>query len=119
MYYVSNRAGNQDAVKLSPGVHGLSNGILDDDWPKVVHGKACFERAVNRHLSTGPKGSVSGEGKLVDDLLALMNDETTMEEQGLPGVFPTNTETCLSSTGKFHQTERVPLELKQRPRFGR
>ena len=35
--YYSNRAGPPIAV--TPGVHGLSNHLLDTDWPKVVNGK--------------------------------------------------------------------------------
>ncbi|EED34930.1 conserved hypothetical protein [Luminiphilus syltensis NOR5-1B] len=33
LYFTSNRLGTLETV--SPGVHGLSNGSLNDDWPKV------------------------------------------------------------------------------------
>jgi uncharacterized protein with NRDE domain len=36
--YYSNRAG--DPMPLSPGVHGLSNHLLDSPWPKVERAKA-------------------------------------------------------------------------------
>ncbi len=42
--YVSNRGGV--ARDLAPGVYGLSNGLLDDDWDKVVRSKRAFERLV-------------------------------------------------------------------------
>lgn len=37
LLWVSNRA--DDAVRVEPGVHGLSNHLLDTDWPKVHVGK--------------------------------------------------------------------------------
>lgn len=44
--YFSNRGG--DARELPPGIFGLSNGLLDDDWDKVVRSKRAFERLL-RH----------------------------------------------------------------------
>lgn len=32
--------------RLEPGLHGLSNGELDNDWPKVVEGKARLAAAL-------------------------------------------------------------------------
>jgi uncharacterized protein with NRDE domain len=32
--------------RVTPGVHGLSNHLLDSPWPKVVQGKAALERAI-------------------------------------------------------------------------
>lgn len=31
---------------LPPGIYGLSNGLLDTPWPKVVNGKAALQRAL-------------------------------------------------------------------------
>lgn len=39
-YYFSNRAGEPTA--LAPGVHGLSNHLLDEPWPKVERGKQAL-----------------------------------------------------------------------------
>ena len=39
--YFSNRGGR--AEQISPGVHGLSNGLLDEAWPKVVRGREMLE----------------------------------------------------------------------------
>jgi uncharacterized protein with NRDE domain len=38
MYFLSNRGGH--AARVEPGVHGLSNHLLDTPWPKVEKGKA-------------------------------------------------------------------------------
>ena len=42
--YLSNR-GPHDAepAEVSPGIHGLSNGVLDEMWPKVEKGKLLLE----------------------------------------------------------------------------
>ena len=37
LYYVSNRKDN--AVNVNPGCHGLSNHLLNTDWPKVHDGR--------------------------------------------------------------------------------
>lgn len=38
MFFFSNRSGH--ATRVAPGVHGLSNHLLDTPWPKVEKGKA-------------------------------------------------------------------------------
>lgn len=38
LYYYSNRGG--PLQKVEPGVHGVSNHLLNTDWPKVERGKA-------------------------------------------------------------------------------
>jgi len=42
--YHSNRG--RQAERISPGVHGLSNGLLDDAWPKVVRGRKMLEEVL-------------------------------------------------------------------------
>lgn len=44
LYYVSNRGGGMRAVE--PGLHGLSNHLLDTRWPKVERGLAGLEEAL-------------------------------------------------------------------------
>ncbi len=39
MGYLSNRSGEAPS-RVSPGVHGLSNALLDTEWPKVTGAKA-------------------------------------------------------------------------------
>jgi uncharacterized protein with NRDE domain len=44
LYWYSNRAGDdpRNGKPLEPGVYGISNGLLNDPWPKVVRTKAQF-----------------------------------------------------------------------------
>ncbi|MGE5524816.1 MAG: NRDE family protein [Rhodospirillaceae bacterium] len=41
LYFYSNRGNGLQRV--SPGIHGLSNHLLDEPWPKVVNGVAALE----------------------------------------------------------------------------
>ena len=56
--FASNRS--PEAMRLDPGVYGLSNHLLDTPWPKVTSGKAELERLVAK------------PGVRVPDLLALL-----------------------------------------------
>lgn len=42
--YASNRSGKK-AVVVPPGIHGLSNALLNTDWPKVSKGRAALRGA--------------------------------------------------------------------------
>lgn len=44
LWYFGSRAG--DAREVSPGVHGLSNHVLDEPWPKVVRARQAMEAAL-------------------------------------------------------------------------
>jgi uncharacterized protein with NRDE domain len=46
MYFLSNRGGH--AAGVEPGVHGLSNHLLDTPWPKVEKGKARLAAQLDR-----------------------------------------------------------------------
>jgi len=46
MYFFSNRGGH--AARVDPGVHGLSNHLLDTPWPKVEKGKAAFSALLDK-----------------------------------------------------------------------
>lgn len=61
LYYCSNYA--EQVQEVSPGIHGLSNGLLDEPWKKVVASKAqmnallqkeepSLEKLLAMHLST-------------------------------------------------------------------
>jgi uncharacterized protein with NRDE domain len=71
--YVSNR--NEGPVAVSPGIHGLSNHLLDTDWPKVHAGREHLESLLTRP-ALDP-----------DDLLKLLTDRTLT-----PGDIPDNVE---------------------------
>jgi uncharacterized protein with NRDE domain len=45
LYYYSNREGSVRC--LEPGIYGVSNHLLDSDWPKVRHGKAGVVKIFN------------------------------------------------------------------------
>lgn len=82
-WWISNRAPGP-AAPLEPGVHGISNALLDTPWPKVVRGK----REMERLLSPG----------MVPDracLLRLLLDRTEAADHELP------------ATGVSHDLERA------------
>lgn len=45
IFCFSNRSG--EISRLSPGIHGLSNHLLDTPWPKVAKGKKCLEKILS------------------------------------------------------------------------
>ena len=57
--------------QLSPGIHGLSNHLLDTPWPKVVRGKQRMQQA----LELGPDASA---------LLDLLLDRESAPVKALP-----------------------------------
>jgi len=44
LWYFGSREASARAI--APGVHGLSNHVLDEPWPKVIRGRAAMERAM-------------------------------------------------------------------------
>jgi uncharacterized protein with NRDE domain len=46
LWYLGSREG--EAREIAPGVHGLSNHILDEPWPKVIRGRHAMERALSQ-----------------------------------------------------------------------
>ena len=44
LWYFGSREGG--ARPIAPGVHGLSNHVLDEPWPKVTRGRAAMEQAL-------------------------------------------------------------------------
>jgi uncharacterized protein with NRDE domain len=70
IYYYSNRARGIRA--LGPGIHGLSNHLLDTPWPKVEKGKQAL-RAVLARESIDP-----------EDLFYFLLDRTAAPDEHLP-----------------------------------
>lgn len=70
LYYFSNRASG--VQKLTPGVYGLSNHLLDTPWPKVLRGTEQFSRFV--HLPELEK----------EALFDLLADHSVAEDDELP-----------------------------------
>lgn len=72
VWWLSNRA-PELAGPVEPGIHGVSNALLDTPWPKVTRGTAELERLV------------SGAGTLGSDrLLGLLLDRTAAADHELP-----------------------------------
>jgi uncharacterized protein with NRDE domain len=69
MWWVSNRG--SEALELEPGLHGLSNHLLDTPWPKVAQGKARLLEALAR-------------APAVEPLLTLLSDTAEAAEEDLP-----------------------------------
>ena len=69
LFYFSNC--EEGARRLSPGIYGLSNHLLDTPWPKVARGKSALARALRA---------------LPDDrsLLELLRDESRARDDELP-----------------------------------
>ena len=84
LFCYSNKGG--PVVRLTPGIHGLSNHLLDTPWPKVVRGRDLLAKAVTA-------GDFSRE-----DLFAILADRTRAPAELLPdtGVGP-DLERVLSS----------------------
>lgn len=59
-------------VALTPGIHGLSNHLLDTPWPKVVRARECFSEAIK------------AEEPPMEDLFALLSDPTRAPDHTLP-----------------------------------
>src|SRR5690606_7135370 len=72
--------------KLSNGIYGLSNALLNTPWPKVQHGKAAFEKAINE------------ENINADELFeVLLNADKAKEEELTATGISTELEKALSS----------------------
>jgi uncharacterized protein with NRDE domain len=71
LYYYSNR-GAREAVRVEPGIHGLSNGALDSDWPKVRRGREGMQQCLQ------------GPGDMEQCLFRLLEDESRPPDEELP-----------------------------------
>jgi uncharacterized protein with NRDE domain len=71
LYFYSNRGAGVSRVK--PGVHGLSNHLLDEPWPKVINGIASLESWIVLDLEN-----------LADRLYGYLADRTVAPDDLLP-----------------------------------
>jgi len=87
LLWYSNRAGGdpRNGKQLEPGIYGISNGLLDDPWPKVVRTKAQF-------------ASLLCQGAPEEAYFEMLADTTRAPDRRLPetGV-PIDLERCLSA----------------------
>lgn len=68
---------NFEKRQLTPGNYGLSNGLLDDSWPKVTKSKSLFEQAVGQ-------GELTTQGLIELMLDSEVYPDSTLPETGLP-----------------------------------
>ncbi len=73
LLYYSNRQGEVAAV--SPGVHALSNHLLDTPWPKATRGKRLFSKAISENEP--------GSG-LSEKLFSVLRDDLRPPDRLLP-----------------------------------
>ena len=71
LFWFSNRHGYHR--KLAPGIHGLSNHILDTPWPKVSGGKESLKRILRGNNVID-----------AEQLLSLLADRTVPPDDNLP-----------------------------------
>ena len=69
LWWLSNRGNG--ARRLGPGIHGLSNHLLDTPWPKVARGKASLDHATSLVPAIEP-------------LLGLLADTSVPSDDELP-----------------------------------
>ncbi|MBI4190764.1 MAG: NRDE family protein [Betaproteobacteria bacterium] len=71
LYYVSNRGSHVAAI--APGIHGVSNHLLNTPWPKVEQGKKNLAELLQH-----------GAQELIDGLFAVLADRTIAPDHALP-----------------------------------
>lgn len=81
LLYLSNRA-DQAYKALSAGVYGLSNGLLDSDWPKVQRLKQAFTEQLSNQAQR--QEQAHDEPNSDTRLLALLQDRQLAEDHALP-----------------------------------
>ena len=69
--YLSNRGGKMTVI--APGVHGLSNHLLNTSWPKVDHGRKVMAELLHAKTQV-----------LIDGLLDLLAERTVAPDDVLP-----------------------------------
>lgn len=57
--------------KIPPGIHGISNRLLDTSWPKVESGKAALKKAVSQAITT-------------ESLFSILTNQTIPDDNQLP-----------------------------------
>jgi uncharacterized protein with NRDE domain len=75
LWWLSNRSENGKASRIAPGLHGLSNALLDTPWPKVARAKAALQTAL---------AEAQTSEALTEKLLATLNDAQPARDEELP-----------------------------------
>ncbi len=97
LFYVGSELSN--ALELAPGIYGLSNGSLDEPWPKLRTGKSRFSDLLQ-----------SSASPTTDSLIALMDERTPAADSQLPSTgIPKDLERRLSSAFIVNEPEHELL----------
>ena len=89
LWYLSNRD-NTGKQKLTPGIYGLSNHLLDTPWPKVKRGKKKFSDIIQTQAIPHPH------------LLRMLNDKQEASKDELPN----------TGIGKIFERMLSPMFIK-------
>lgn len=71
LWYLSNRGAG--IRRIEPGIHGLSNHLIDTDWPKVRRGKTALRQLID-----------NGEADSIESMLAMLSDRSCAADEALP-----------------------------------
>jgi uncharacterized protein with NRDE domain len=71
LFYLSNY--QLKIINIPPGIHGLSNHLLNTPWPKISYGKKRFKSLLDQSRKVVP-----------EDLFMLLSDDTLPEDSQLP-----------------------------------
>lgn len=88
----------QDSTLTVPQneLHGVSNGVLNEPWPKLEHGKKRLKEILST-VSSNEAGQVD-KSELAEQILSVMNDPTKFPDEILPSTgVPIEWERLLSS----------------------
>lgn len=87
LFYYSNKS--KQIVDLSPGIYGLSNGLLNSPWQKVELGKQRLQQLITESSSDNLRS---------ESLLSILTDTSIASDHSLPSTgFPLEKERVLSS----------------------
>ncbi len=68
LYWFSNQ--NQIITPVPPGIHGLSNHLMDTPWPKVIAGKTALAKAIDtNNLNTSTLFKLLSDSSIPGDSL--------------------------------------------------
>ncbi|MGE5390718.1 MAG: NRDE family protein [Deltaproteobacteria bacterium] len=70
LFYYSNQ--QEELHPVNAGIHGLSNALLDDPWPKVTKGRGALEEIIRKELFA------------LEDIYQMMADREQPHDQDLP-----------------------------------
>ena len=82
LLYYANQTG--ETVELKAGIHGLSNGVLNDSWPKVEQGKSALKTALAQ--STEAEHLLPADASKVPDTGIGIDAEIVLSSRFIPPI---------------------------------